>query len=60
MITSDFPMQVFLTDNAVLSAANGTILPAYVTVSIDGHAKVLLAADNFIAANFTAPSILVW
>ncbi|MGD0818880.1 MAG: CARDB domain-containing protein, partial [Methanomassiliicoccales archaeon] len=56
MITSDRSMRIFLTDNAVLSANNGSILPGLVNVIIDGHSKVTLADDNFVASSFTAPS----
>ena len=56
MITSSSLMHIFLHDNATLSAKNNSVLPGLVAVSIDGHARVTLAEDAFIGANFTAPS----
>ncbi len=55
-ITSTNSMQIFLTDNAVLSARDGSVLPGSIKVIIDGHSKVVLANDSVVAANFTAPS----
>jgi subtilase family serine protease/RNA polymerase subunit RPABC4/transcription elongation factor Spt4/ribosomal protein L40E len=55
-ITSTASMQIFLTDNAVLSATNGSSLAASINVNIDGQSKVKLADDDSVAANFTAPT----
>ena len=55
-LTSTNLLHVFLHDNATFSAVNESIVPGFVAVSIDDNSKVTLAEDNFIAANFTAPS----
>ncbi|HEY3420556.1 MAG TPA: CARDB domain-containing protein [Methanomassiliicoccales archaeon] len=55
-ITANSEMTIFLKDNAVMSARNGSILTGFVNINIDGHSKVTLTDSNFVASNITAPS----
>ncbi len=55
-ITSNNPTTIFLTENAVLSASNGSVLPGVVSINIDGHSKATLSDSNFVASNISAPS----